>query len=161
MSIVGTGDETSVIAIDDDYAARRATEHLIALGHTRIAFIGGGTGTHWASVDRQRLSGYESAMAEAGLDGEARHVRSEVSMPAGYQAAVDLLGDARLRPTALVAVSDEVAVGAIIAARRLGILDHPCAEAVGDSRQFGGAIPVLQIDERHARDPQDRSPIEQ
>lgn len=147
VSIVGTGDETSVIAIDDDYAARRATEHLIGLGHTRIAFIGGGTGTHWASVDRQRLSGYESAMTEAGLGDEARHVRSEVSMPAGYQAAVDLLGDARLRPTALVAVSDEVAVGAIIAARRLGILVPGDLSVVGiDDHEYAEmfALTTLQ-----------------
>ncbi len=121
VSVVGTGDEASLIAIDDDYAARRATEHLLGLGHTEIAFLGGGTGIHWAQVDKQRLSGYQSAMAEAGLSDRARHVRSEVSLPGGYQSAVDLLGDARGRPTALVAVCDEVAVGAIIAARRLGI----------------------------------------
>lgn len=42
-------------------------------------------------------------------------------MPGGYAAAVDLLGDPRDRPTGIVAVCDEVAVGAIIAARRVGI----------------------------------------
>lgn len=122
VSVVGTGDGTSLVEIDDDYAARRATEHLIGLGHTEIAFLGGGSGAHWAHVDKQRLAGYEAAMAEAGLGDRRRHITSEVSMSAGYRAAVDLLGDARRRPTALVAVCDEVAVGAIIAARRLGIL---------------------------------------
>ena len=42
-------------------------------------------------------------------------------MPGGYGAAAELLGDRRTRPTGLVGVCDEVAVGAIIAARRLGI----------------------------------------
>ncbi len=121
VSVVGSGEDASLIAIDDDYAARRATEHLLGLGHTQIAFLGGGTGVHWAHVDRQRLSGYESAMSEAGMSDRIRHVRSEVSLPGGYQSAVDLLGDARQRPTGIVAVCDEVAVGAIIAARRLGI----------------------------------------
>lgn len=121
VSVVGTGGGASLIAIDDDYAARRAAEHLIGLGHTEIAFLGGGIGDHWAHVDRQRLAGYHAAMAEAGLRERVRHVRSDVSLPGGYRAAVDLLGDARRRPTAIVAVCDEVAVGAIIAARRLGI----------------------------------------
>jgi DNA-binding LacI/PurR family transcriptional regulator len=121
VSVVGTGEEASLIAIDDDYAARRATEHLLGLGHTSIAFLGGGNGIHWAHVDKKRLDGYCAAMASAGLADRVQHVRSEVSLPGGYQSAVDLLGDARRRPTALVAVCDEVAVGAIIAARRLGI----------------------------------------
>jgi len=121
VSVVGTGDGASLIAIDDDYAARRATEHLLGLGHSEIAFLGGGIGPHWAHVDRQRLSGYEAAMAEAGVADRIRHVRSDVSLPGGYESAVDMLGDPRRRPTALVAVCDEVAVGAIIAARRLGI----------------------------------------
>ena len=47
--------------------------------------------------------------------------RPAVSLPGGYEAAVDLLGDIRRRPTGIVAVCDEVAIGAIIAARRLGI----------------------------------------
>jgi DNA-binding LacI/PurR family transcriptional regulator len=147
VSVVGTGEQVSLIEIDDDYAARRATEHLIGLGHTSIAFVGGGTGAHWAHVDRQRLAGYEAAMAEAGLTSQRRHVRSEVSLPAGYQAAVDLLGDARLRPTAIVAVCDEVAVGAIIAARRLGILVPGDLSVVGiDDHEYAEmfALTTLQ-----------------
>lgn len=121
VSVVGSGEEVSLIAIDDDYAARRATEHLLGLGHTAIAFLGGGAGIHWAHVDKKRLDGYRAAMASAGLTDRVHHVRSDVSLSGGYQSAVDLLGDTRRRPTALVAVCDEVAVGAIIAARRLGI----------------------------------------
>ncbi|MCU4671625.1 LacI family DNA-binding transcriptional regulator [Microbacterium fluvii] len=121
VSVVGADEGSSVVSIDDDYAARRATEHLIALGHTDIVFLGGGVGEHWAQVDRRRLTGYEAAMAEAGLASTTRHVRSEVSIPGGYDAAVDLLGDSRTRPSALVAVCDEVAIGAIIASRRLGV----------------------------------------
>jgi DNA-binding LacI/PurR family transcriptional regulator len=121
VSVVGSDEGASLIAIDDDYAARRATEHLIGLGHTAIAFLGGGTGIHWAHVDKKRLDGYRAAMAGAGLSDSVQHIRSDVSLSGGYQSAVDLLGDSRRRPTALVAVCDEVAVGAIIAARRLGI----------------------------------------
>ncbi|CAN5549961.1 LacI family DNA-binding transcriptional regulator [soil metagenome] len=121
VSIVGAGIGTSLIEIDDDDAARRATEHLIALGHRRIAFVGGAVDGHWAHVDRRRLQGYRESMTDAGLAGEIQHVASEVSLPGGYAAAVDLLGDTRSRPTAVVASCDEVAIGTMIAARRLGI----------------------------------------
>ncbi|MGC5171351.1 LacI family DNA-binding transcriptional regulator [Micromonospora sp. DT81.3] len=121
VSVVGLPGASSVVAIDDDHTARRATEHLITLGHRRIAFIGGPAGEHGANVDRQRLRGYRATMADAGIADLATHVPSEVSLPGGYEAAVDLLGDIRRRPTGIVAVCDEVAIGAIIAARRLGI----------------------------------------
>lgn len=123
VSVVGmeTDRQTSVIEIDDDDAARRATEHLISLGHRRIAFLGGGGRAHWAQVDRRRMDGYRDSMVAAGLEDEINHVHSPVSMPGGYAAAVDLLGDARGRPTAVVATCDEVAIGTIIASRRLGI----------------------------------------
>lgn len=121
VGVVGAGQGASVIEIDDDDAARRATDHLIGLGHSKIAFIGGGGTAHWARVDRRRLQGYLDAMADAGLAADAAHVHSPVTLQGGYAAAVDLLGHARDRPTGVVAVCDEVAIGTIIAARRLGI----------------------------------------
>src|SRR5664279_1447535 len=84
VSVVGTGAETSVIEIDDNDAARRATEHLISLGHRDIAFVGGGGEAHWAQVDRRRLDGYRESMSDAGLATRARHIPSDVSMPGGY-----------------------------------------------------------------------------
>lgn len=136
VSVVGADGPTSVVAVDDDYAARRATEHLIALGHSRIAFLGGG-GAHWARVDRDRLAGYRRAMEDAGLAHSIRHIPSDVSLPGGYAAAADQLGDTRKRPTALVGVCDEVAIGAIIAARRLGIHVPANLSVVGiDDHEF-------------------------
>ncbi len=147
VSIVGVGDETSLVAVDDDYATRRATEHLIALGHREIAFVGGAPHGHWTLIDQERLAGYRHAMREAGLSSEVRHVHSEVSMPGGYAAAVDLLGDTRRRPTAIVGVCDEVAIGAIIAARRLGIQVPSALSVVGiDDHEFADmfALTTLQ-----------------
>lgn len=147
VSVVGDGEETSVVAVDDDYAARRATEHLIGLGHRDIAFVGGAPESHWAHVDQQRLAGYQHAMEEAGLADRVRHVHSPVTMPGGYAASVDLLGDARRRPTAIVGVCDEVAIGAIIAARRLGIAVPSALSVVGiDDHEFADmfALTTLQ-----------------
>lgn len=117
VCIVGTLPGASAIAIDDEDAARRATEHLLALGHESIAFVGSGT----SHVYLRRAAGYLTAMTDAGFAGNTRLITAAPSMPGGYEAAVDALGDARNRPTALVGVCDEVAIGAIIAARRLGI----------------------------------------
>jgi DNA-binding LacI/PurR family transcriptional regulator len=137
VSVVGGDGPTSVVAVDDDYAARRATEHLIALGHTRIAFLGGSSRSHWANVDRERLAGYCRAMEDAGLGDSIHHIPSEVTLPGGYAAAADHLGDARARPTAIVGVCDEVAIGAIIASRRLGIHVPASLSVVGiDDHEF-------------------------
>ncbi|GGD83891.1 LacI family DNA-binding transcriptional regulator [Microbacterium murale] len=112
---------TSSVSIDDAAAARIATEHLIDLGHTTIAFIGAADDAHAGFGDTRRLHGYREAMRAAGLSGRISVNPSASDMPSGYQSAVDLLGNRRTRPTAVVGVSDETAIGAIIAARRLGI----------------------------------------
>jgi DNA-binding LacI/PurR family transcriptional regulator len=131
---------TNAVSIDDEAASRIATEHLIGLGHREIVFLGGDPdGRRTSFGDGRRLEGYRSAMRDAGLEASVSHVHSEATMPGGYRAAVELLGDRRTRPTAIVGVCDEAAVGAIIAARRLGIRvperlsvvgidDHPYAE---------------------------------
>lgn len=113
---------TSSVSIDDVEAGRVATEHLIDLGHRDIVFLGGDPdGRRTSFGDARRLDGYFEAMAAAGLAASARHLRSPVTTPGAYDEAARLLGDRRSRPTGLVGVCDEVAVGAIIAARRLGV----------------------------------------
>ncbi len=121
VSVGGYDIGTDAVSIDDEAAGRIATEHLISLGHHDIAFLGGDPdGRRTSFGDALRLDGYLGAMRTAGLEASTRHVRSPVSMPGGYAAGAELLADRRTRPSALVCVCDEVAVGAIIAARRLG-----------------------------------------
>ncbi|MFD5226551.1 LacI family DNA-binding transcriptional regulator [Microbacterium sp. NPDC058342] len=112
----------SAVAIDDEGAARLATEHLIDLGHRDIVFLGGraDAATHAFGDDRRR-TGYRSAMTAAGLESRIRHAPGPPTMPGGYEAGVRMLGDRQRRPTAVVAVCDEAAIGGIIAARRLGL----------------------------------------
>lgn len=122
VSVGPFGGGSSTVSIDDAGAARIATEHLIDLGHTAIGFIGGSAGSDGHSFgDGRRLDGYREAMDAAGLGDRARAVSASPTMPGGYEAAVDLLGDRRRRPSAVIGVCDEAAIGAIIAARRLGI----------------------------------------
>ncbi|WP_368039368.1 LacI family DNA-binding transcriptional regulator [Streptomyces sp. 8P21H-1] len=96
-----------------------ATAHLLALGHRRIAFLGGqeGTGTNQA-----RLHGFRSAMEEAGVEVPSALVRHAGGFrtPEGVEYGGQLL-DAVPAPSAVFAASDELAAGVVEAARRRGL----------------------------------------
>ena len=122
VSVGGYDIGTDAVSIDDAAAGRIATEHVLGLGHRDVVFLGGDPdGKRTSFGDALRVDGYCDAMRSAGLEASIRHVRSTATMPGGYAGASELLADRRTRPTALVCVCDEVAVGAIIAARRLGV----------------------------------------
>jgi DNA-binding LacI/PurR family transcriptional regulator len=113
------------LAIDDRAAASLATEHLLQLGHTRIAHLAGaGAGAAARSIQGLRRTGFLDAMDVAGLTpvgGRGGVVEAEMSLPGGHAAGLQLLGHPSDRPTAIFAASDEVAFGAMRAAERLGI----------------------------------------
>ena len=124
--IVGVGgpiEGISTFSIDDVAAARLVTEHLISLGHTNIMHFGGDQGNEMDfRVHSQRLAGFRAAMDAAGLpSGNDSFRATDLSMPGGYELALAVLADPRTRPSAVVAGSDEVAIGTIVAARQLGI----------------------------------------
>jgi len=126
--IVGLGgpiDGMSTLNIDDVEAARLATEHLIGLGHRRIMHLGGDQFEQMDfRVHAQRLAGFHLALDEAGIERGDDFRAVPFSIPGGYEAARQLLANPRVRPTAIMAGCDEIAIGVIIAARELG-LDVP------------------------------------
>lgn len=107
---------------DDEEVAYLATTHLIRLGHTRIGHLQGpieGPVT-WESA-RWRARGFQRAMQQHGLAPEpAFMLDGNYSYAGGYGQAMRLL-QAHPRPTAIVAANDRMAVGAIKAARALGL----------------------------------------
>lgn len=144
---------TSAISIDDHAAARIATEHLIDLGHRDIAFLGRreDAATH-AYGDERRMNGYRAAMAAAGFGDHVRCMPGKPTLPGGYEAGVRMLGDRSSRPTALVAVCDEAAIGAIIAARRMGLSVPTELSVVGiDDHAHAGmfALTTVRQQPRH------------
>jgi DNA-binding LacI/PurR family transcriptional regulator len=124
------------VGIDDRAAAREAAEHVIGLGHRRpaaICFALSPDGAHGAAgparrrgarypVTCARLAGYADALRAAGLSWPDTPVHEcpGSSVELGRDAARVLLGE-RPRPTALLATSDELALGAVKAARELGL----------------------------------------
>ena len=110
----------AVYSVDNDNvgAGRMATEHLIRKGHERIAHISGPRGIF---VCEDRHTGYRCALEEAGLDYSADLVVwGDFSEEHGYRAMHRLLS-LLTPPTAVVAVDDLVAVGALRAAKERGV----------------------------------------
>lgn len=108
------GVAVDVVANDDEAGAQMAVEHLISLGHRRIAHVAGDSGR----VARLREEGYRSTMRAHGLRSVVK--RSGNTEEQGYAAGLQLLRQAD-RPTAVFAVNDLSAVGILDAAFDLGI----------------------------------------
>jgi LacI family transcriptional regulator len=106
---------------DDAAGGRLATQHLLDLGHRRIAFLGDFEHNYDGFVSSaRRRTGYEEALAAAGLHADPALV---LRGPHGREAAAALTREALDRPdppTALFAASDTQAVGALEAAEALG-----------------------------------------
>ena len=103
---------------DDQLGGYLATRHLLDLGHRRIGLISGPT---YASSSRGRVEGYRQAMAEAGAEVEPSWVLgSSFSIDAGVEAAEALMR-LPMPPTAIFAVNDNTAIGAMSALRRLDL----------------------------------------
>lgn len=118
---ISPGDDfarSGLVHMDDVAAAYEMTRHLLAFGHRRIGFIKGDP-EHRASA--MRFAGFASAMADAGIVPSVHDVRSgDFSFRSGLQLGAEMLGEAS-RPTAIFASNDDMALGVLITAIRLGI----------------------------------------
>jgi LacI family transcriptional regulator len=106
------------IAADNRGGARAATEHLIALGHRRIATI---TGRPTALCTWHRLDGYRAALAHAGRPIDPALIAEGDFRYESACAATTALLRLPDPPTAIFAASDEQAMGVYEAARRQGL----------------------------------------
>jgi LacI family transcriptional regulator len=110
------------VHIDDEPGGRLATEHLLELGHTRIAFVGDDEENPYGFVSSaRRRHGYEAALRDAGLTPDPAFVRTA---PHGRDAARamarELLSSAA-PPTAIFAASDDQALGVLEAAEAASV----------------------------------------
>ena len=106
------------VMVDNIGGAAQAVQHLLDIGHRRIGFIGGPDGSTTAL---DRLEGYKKAMARNGVIYAPGLVKKGTWTPeSGYLLGTRLL-QGKSRPTAIVAANDQMAFGAIKAARALGL----------------------------------------
>lgn len=107
------------VDIDNFGAAKSAVQHLIILGHRRIACVTNAQLTYTAAVDR--LNGYRQALEEAGISYEPGLVRfGDFDMKSGYLQVEDLLVK-KTGVSAIFVASDTLALGATAAIRKQGL----------------------------------------
>ncbi len=106
------------VVSDNITGARRLVEHLIRIGHRRIAHF---TESDDVSTGRDRLEGYRQALVEAGIPfNEELIFRTTVDRIGGYRATLQMLSLHPL-PTAIFAVNNMTTVGAMEALRERGL----------------------------------------
>lgn len=125
----GTSSEYSTVDIDDEDGARQAAQHAVELGHRRFLVlaieppnVAGGDDPE--DERNRRLCGYRTAIEAAGLRLPDSSVLIGPSSVEGGHAAFQRAWEDGLRPTAVLAMSDAMAIGAIRAIREQG-LDVP------------------------------------
>jgi LacI family transcriptional regulator len=117
-----------------------ATEHLISLGHERIALV---NAPLCISSAKNRLKGYKKALTQYGIDIDESLITSQaLTAKAGYRAVEPMLRR-RDRPTAVFTYSDFVAFGVMKAIRGLGLRIPEDIAVVGfDDIEFSTCLEV-------------------
>lgn len=150
IAIGGPNPALSTLTVDDLSVARVATEHLIALGHREIAHIGASPEFDLDfHVPTHRRQGFELALADAGIPTRpALYEPADFTIGGGFRAAEKLLDRAGERPTAIFAASDEMAIGAILAARERGCRVPEDLSVIGiDGHELGGFFRLTTVDQ--------------
>jgi LacI family transcriptional regulator len=105
------------MTMDDEGSARRATEHLIALGHRRIGFI---AGSDEYDLSNWRTCGWREAMNAAGIAQDGLCAKGDFSYDSGVAATNSLL-DLGAPPTAIIASNDQMTLAALDTANKRGL----------------------------------------
>ncbi len=121
-------DDVASVSIDDYHGARAAMECILAHGHRRIAMVAFESGKEgrwqeYTGTLHWRLTGYLDALAVAGLraDSPGIHILETENSAEGGRDALQRLAQGAAAPTAIVAMSDTIALGVIAAARARGL----------------------------------------
>lgn len=120
--IVGQEVEGDIMYVtyDDYHAARDVTSFLIQKGHRKIAFIGVDEADH--SVGYLRKKGFLDEMKANGLTVESEWIQKAIfNIDSGYHAMENIFKTALEKPTATIAVTDRLAIGAMSYLRENGI----------------------------------------
>ena len=124
---------------DDIYGSHEVTQHLIDLGHKRIAYLGN---EQAGRPNDDRLLGYQAAMREANLSIEADYITlGPNGRPAGGVTGTRRLLALAQRPSALVCYNDMMAIGAIQTLQVAGLqVPHDCSVSGFDDIELASYI---------------------
>lgn len=136
------------VSIDDAAAAGDAVDHLVSLGHRKIAYLAGGDGhgVHF-SVPARREAAFRRSLARHGLQVRPEWmVFGDFRFGAAKEAAERLLDAPGERPTAVFASSDEMAFGVLAAAQELGVRVPEELSVIGiDDHDFAGPLGLTTV----------------
>ena len=150
IAIGGPNPGLATLTVDDVAVARLATEHLLALGHREIAHIGASPEFDIDfHIPTQRRQGFELALDAAGITpNPALYEPADFTIEGGFRAGKQLLGRPGDRPTAIFAASDEMAIGALLAARELGYRVPQDLSIIGiDGHELGTFFQITTVDQ--------------
>ena len=107
-----------VIKLDNVKATRLATEHLIALGHRRIAVT---TGIAGLATSEDRLAGYLEAHAAHGIDvDKSLLLRGDFEQDLAFQSVTEIM-QTPSPPSAILSISNMMTLGVLLALRKLDL----------------------------------------
>jgi len=119
---VAPDDLSPCVMVNDRDAAQTITQHLIDLGHKKIAFIAGGA-EHMSTIERYK--GYRRALKANDIEfNKSLVIEGEYSFESGVEGAKKLMAKEVSQdslPTAIFSCNDEIAAGALFAARLMNI----------------------------------------
>ncbi|MBT3134356.1 LacI family transcriptional regulator [Alteromonas sp. ALT199] len=151
-----------VVSLDNRAAAKAMTEHLISLGHSRIAMI---KGPNSSPLTQDRLAGYQDALTQAGISFEENLLfPGDFTLQAGYNAG-ETIACLKDRPTAVFCENDETAIGAMQAFKQANLhvpndismagfddiafsafVDPPLTTIAQPAEEFGRTAVTLLVD---------------
>lgn len=143
-------DHFNRVVMDDIDGGCKATEHLLALGHERIAYLSEAFDDPvFLSSSRKRFEGYRQALLQANLKVDPDlHRHGDHGRYEAQRFAVEML---RLKdpPTAIFAASDTQALGVLEAARELGLRVPEDLSVIGyDDVEFADYIGLTTVSQR-------------
>ncbi|WP_349322517.1 LacI family DNA-binding transcriptional regulator [Asticcacaulis sp. MM231] len=108
----------SGVGIDDEVAGYEMARYMLQLGHKSFGFIKGLEG-HLSA--EERFSGFLRALAEAGMaEFDVTVARGNFTFRSGVETTAAILGNVK-RPSALICANDDMAVGALFSAHKIGL----------------------------------------
>jgi LacI family transcriptional regulator, repressor for deo operon, udp, cdd, tsx, nupC, and nupG len=132
--------------VDDVAGARMATQHLVDLGHVDIAIISGRVLPSPFTPDADRYDGFLETMARAGITPNPEFITYGSFTVRGGEAAMERLLDLPRPPTAVFAISDEMAFGAMRALRRRGLTPGRDVSIVGyDGHELADLLDLTTV----------------